>query len=364
MIINWIGNLSQGNGYSGSSENLAIALDNHSDVRLMTSLSTDVQDIRLHTSKNNRFNKLHPIYHKPFKLAETGVFYGLPVGFDSLFLNKNKVGFTMFETSKLPNGINSIDGNSYTGASGSIKDAINNNCDLLLVPCEHNKRLFKQSGVNIPIEVLHLGVDPEMYSYYERPERDTFTFLITGTITNRKNPWSLIKAFLTLFGDNNNVQLVIKTKEGTFPQISNDNITIIDKFVTTEELKKIYQDADAFVFPSRGEGFGLPPLEAMATGLPTIISNHTGMAEYANEKYNYPINKYSMIKADNFPKEWGDVGSYYNPDFNELKTLMKYIYDNREEAKEKGKLASKWVHKYWTYDNSAKRLLTILDKYF
>jgi glycosyltransferase involved in cell wall biosynthesis len=51
-------------------------------------------------------------------------------------------------------------------------------------------------------------------------------------------------------------------------------------------LAEIYSSADVFVFPSEYEGFGLPPLEAMACGTPVVVSNCPGIDEYAVNEYN------------------------------------------------------------------------------
>jgi glycosyltransferase involved in cell wall biosynthesis len=52
-------------------------------------------------------------------------------------------------------------------------------------------------------------------------------------------------------------------------------------FVADEDLAFVYQGARLFVFPSLYEGFGLPPLEAMSCGVPTIVSDTTALAEVA-----------------------------------------------------------------------------------
>jgi len=51
-------------------------------------------------------------------------------------------------------------------------------------------------------------------------------------------------------------------------------------------LAEIYSSADVFVFPSEYEGFGLPPLEAMACGTPVVVSHCSGIDEYAVNEYN------------------------------------------------------------------------------
>jgi glycosyltransferase involved in cell wall biosynthesis len=57
---------------------------------------------------------------------------------------------------------------------------------------------------------------------------------------------------------------------------------ILTGFVPDDELAAIYAMAKAFCFPSFAEGFGLPPLEAMASGIPVIVSDTTSMPEVCN----------------------------------------------------------------------------------
>jgi glycosyltransferase involved in cell wall biosynthesis len=52
-------------------------------------------------------------------------------------------------------------------------------------------------------------------------------------------------------------------------------------------MRDLYSLADAFVLPTRGEGWGIPVAEAMAMGLPVIVTNYSGPTEYANEENAY-----------------------------------------------------------------------------
>lgn len=352
MILNWYGNYSQGRGYSGSAEHMIIALDE---------LGVDVRPIGISTEKSdhtlNYTEKGWKIKTKPFKLAEIGISYGFPNSFTSIF-NKKKVGFTMFETSQFPKGIS-----DWSGPTGNSYDQIKD-MDLMLAPSKHSAQLIKDTGYKGRVEVVNLGFDPEIYPFMERPKnRKVFTFLIMGTLTIRKNPGVALMAFIDLFKGRKDVRLVIKSNSGTVAHMNMpwDNIEIIDEFSTNEQMKQYYYDADCFLFPSRGEGFGLPVIEAMGTGLPCIFSNHSGLAEFANPKYNYPINKYSMEKAQRYPKKWGDVGDWYNPDYDEFKSLMKYVEQNKDKAYNKGVESAKWVRKNFTYKQTAKRLKSILE---
>lgn len=353
-VLNWLGSFSQGQGYSGSSEQMAVALEkNGLDVRVMTFSSG---------LKRNMTEEGRKLIEKPFQVGKWGICYGIPSSFTSLMFQKYKIGFTMFETDTIPH---SSFPNEWAGKTGKAKDIINK-LDMLLVPSQHNKLVFQKEGITIPIEVVNLGVDTKMYPKIIRPKRKTFTFLILGTLTIRKNVGALLSAFIELFKDNPDVKLVIKTTSGTIGHLNFPwkNIEIIDSYATPEETLELYKRADCFVFPSRGEGFGLPPLEAMSTGLPVIFSANTGMLEYAHNQFNYPVPISHKAKAVRFPKKWGNVGNWYEIDYKALKEMMKYVYENREEAYFKGLDAAEWVRQRFTYDQTAKRIISLLTKHF
>lgn len=350
MLLNWYGSISQGQGYSGSSEKMVVALDRLCDVRIMSFTKYLEQNL---TEEGRK------VKSKPFQVGDVGICYGFPNAFSSI-LNRVKIGFTMFETSKIPR---SVVGNEWSGITGQPEDACNK-LDALFVPSEHNKMLFEREGVTVPIHVVPLGVDTEHYKFMDRPKRNTFTFFMSGVLTIRKNPGAVLSAFLDLFKDNPDVRMVFKTHSGTMGhlQMPYKNVSIIDEYTTTEKMLQYFYDADCFVFPSRGEGFGLVPLEAMSTGLPVIVAKNTGMADYCDEKYNYFVQKHTMQKAVRFPTKWGDVGEWYDPDYNELKSLMKYVYEHQDEARAKGRLGAQWIRDYWTFDNTARKIIELVNK--
>ncbi len=65
------------------------------------------------------------------------------------------------------------------------------------------------------------------------------------------------------------------------------DLVLITKFVNEEELDNLYKNAALFVFPSLSEGFGLPPLEAMARGVPVVSSNATCLPEILGDAALY-----------------------------------------------------------------------------
>lgn len=117
-------------------------------------------------------------------------------------------------------------------------------------------------------------------------------FLYVGNAYPHKNLERLLLAFSTL--RKNNAQLVLVGKEDyfyrrlrRFAEKKNVSRVVFTGEVTDEELAFLYQSAVAYVFPSLYEGFGLPPLEAMAQGTPVLSSSVTAMPEILGSAARY-----------------------------------------------------------------------------
>jgi glycosyltransferase involved in cell wall biosynthesis len=119
-----------------------------------------------------------------------------------------------------------------------------------------------------------------------------FPFILyTGTLEKRKNIPILIKAFYKLKKMGISHKLLIVGKKGwkyddIFKTIKTLNLQkdiMFTGYVPKEDLVKFYNLADLFVYPSLYEGFGLPPLEAMACGCPVITSNTSSLPEVVKD---------------------------------------------------------------------------------
>lgn len=114
--------------------------------------------------------------------------------------------------------------------------------------------------------------------------------LYAGTLEPRKNVDGLIKAYSTIVGGTD-CQLVIAGKKGwayqsifmTVKNLALERKIIFTDYVPDQDLAVLYNAAEIFVYPSFYEGFGIPPLEAMACGVPTITSNISSMPEVAGD---------------------------------------------------------------------------------
>jgi glycosyltransferase involved in cell wall biosynthesis len=112
-----------------------------------------------------------------------------------------------------------------------------------------------------------------------------------GTLQPRKNFTGLIRAYSLLITRYSSLHLVIAGGKGwlyedifaTVERLGLEEKIVFPGFVADEDLPALYNLADLFVFPSLYEGFGLPPLEAMACGTPVITSDASSLPEVVGE---------------------------------------------------------------------------------
>lgn len=243
-----------------------------------------------------------------------------------------------------------------------------NKFDALIVPCKQNMDSFRDSGVTIPIELAHWGIDTSKFCYIDRPSRDSFTFGTMGALSIRKGTDVLIDAFREVFPPAlyPNVKLICKTSNPTYPfMVKDPRIEVRMLPIPHEELMEtFFKEIDCFVFPTRGEGFGLPPLEALATGVPAIVTDWSGTEEFMNDEIGWRI-RHTMAPAKAFTEQVykEECGDWAEPDKEHLKELMLYAYNHRDEVKEKGKKAAEYVKNNWDWKDKIKMFTSIIEKY-
>ena len=158
---------------------------------------------------------------------------------------------------------------------------------------------FQYTKPHQPIDIAPSGVtnifkphyqhDPAFLQHVkEKYKLPQVYLLFAGRLNARKNIRGLIRSLKFL--DDKNISLVIVGEENWKAPEINEFLSqkemrqriILTGFVNDDELAAIYAMAKAFCFPSFAEGFGLPPLEAMASGIPVIVSDTTAMPEVCN----------------------------------------------------------------------------------
>ena len=145
-------------------------------------------------------------------------------------------------------------------------------------------------NAGVPSEKIHIyehGVDGSMWTPKKRGIRDTIRFLHIDSGSPRKRAPLAIEAFKKAFGDNPDYEITLKHSHG--PASPHDwfdenilanqgewdgiNVRHIRENMTIEHLISLFHYHDILIYPSEGEGFGLIPLQALATGMPVISTS-------------------------------------------------------------------------------------------
>jgi glycosyltransferase involved in cell wall biosynthesis len=231
-----------------------------------------------------------------------------------------------------------------------------NRFDAVFVPCEQNIQMMRDSGVTVPIELIHWGIDPKVTKPVERDNDNLFVFGTNGALSERKGTDMLIRAFQRAFSpyEYRDVRLICKTSKPQFMFKPNppDNRVIIDVMRTDpDEVVKFYRKIDVGVYPFTGEGFGMCPLETAGAGRPIIVTGWSGPMDYFKDEIGWKLN-YNLVPATDFNTKvyHEDCGEWAKADENQLVQLMRYCYEHRDEVKAKGKAAAEYVQKEWTWD--------------
>lgn len=192
---------------------------------------------------------------------------------------------------------------------------------------------------------FHVCSEEERKSVRKKYNLPKQFFLYTGVWREHKNLVRLLKAFDIVRREYSNIQLVITgRRDPHYPEVLNtvhelklDNAVRFVGLVDFGDLQKLYSAATAYVFPSLYEGFGLPPLEAMAAGTPVVVSNSSAI-----------------------PEVCGDAAEYFDPeDVEEMAEKMRVIISNNNRRKELIKKGFEKI-KEFSWEKAATETLKIL----
>jgi glycosyltransferase involved in cell wall biosynthesis len=169
-----------------------------------------------------------------------------------------------------------------------------NRADLVLVPCRQNQRALRWSGVRRPVRVVPLGLSasyagPSPAKVEPMPMR----FLWVGQPNARKGWDLLLAAWAQAFPDeaDERVALILKTNTNGAPAFTQatTRTQVIAAPWTDAQMAELYRACHVFVFPTRGEGFGLPVLEAMAAECLVLAPPIGGLADFFDARVGWPL---------------------------------------------------------------------------
>jgi glycosyltransferase involved in cell wall biosynthesis len=261
------------------------------------------------------------------------------------------------------------------------RDELNLRADLVLPSSAFCREVFIQSGVSAEKTfVLPHGIDPRAYHPAVPPmdlATDKYKFLCVAEPHARKGWDILLQAFAEEFRAEEPVMLVVKTRMPAAERLPYeiDLRRMLDDYalggprpelrVITEGLPSLgalYTACDCFVLPTRGEGFCVPALEAIACKRPVIVTGYSGQCDFVSDENAWLIS-YKMRPADAAMQYWQFVpgAQCAEPDRDHLRALMRHVYDHRDEARAKAERAYAGNFPALTWASVAERFIEIVN---
>jgi GT2 family glycosyltransferase len=344
----WHSQVGSPSGYAISSREMILQLDAQGvDIRLAYLYGTDWMD----TQRDD--HRIATMRRRPKDMNLPQVVYASG---DLFYKNggKYRIGYTMLEVDGMP--------------EDWILQA--NAMDEVWVPSTFNQETFLNSGLKAPIYVMPLGVNPDFFNAKIRAFRPTqrYTFLSVFEWGERKAAEILLSAYHRAFTRQDDVLLLLKVinmdpgvnvqQEIASMKLAQDGppVTLLyNQELPTHQMGSLYRSADCFVLPTRGEGWGIPIIEAMACAKPVIATNWSAHTDFMSEEIAYPLRVARLIPA-RAKCPYYEGFRWAEPDQDHLIHLMRHVYENREEAAAKGKCASEVVLANWTWQQAAQKI--------
>lgn len=204
----------------------------------------------------------------------------------------------------------------------------------------------------IPVSKIRLPVVPTPPATASRSDLglpDDFCFLFVfdhHSILERKNPIGLIESFTRAFPPGSGASLVLKSINAEqYPDdrdrvqsaaAGHPDIHVIDRYVSAPDKSAMIASCDCYVSLHRSEGFGLTLAEAMYFGRPVIGTGYSGNLDFMTRDNSYLVD-HTMEAigpgSDPYPAE----GEWAQPDLDHAAQLMRSVFDDREEARQRGR---------------------------
>lgn len=201
--------------------------------------------------------------------------------------------------------------------------------DTVIVPSMHNWELFSQFHDNV--RVIPLGVDRDIWCPKARPENKKFKILCGGSEWYRKGLDVVLKVFLEMKLPDAELHIKIVPPYLSAPNnLDYPNVVVHNKWMTVEAEADLVRSADCFISVSRGEGFGLMPLQAISAGVPTILSDAHGHREFSDlATHRIPTRSVPTNEG-----VWQNMGDWDEPEFDAIFSAIKDLYDNRDRYRQ------------------------------
>jgi glycosyltransferase involved in cell wall biosynthesis len=269
----------------------------------------------------------------------------------------------------------------YSRVPAAWVDAIANDVAELWTPTTFVRDANVRSGFDpLKVRVIPLGVNPARFNPDVEPlpirSEKSFKFLFVGGAIERKGFDVLLKAYAEEFTAADDVCLVVKDfyygasgrklvralrRDQGAPEVRYGYGTM-----DPAGLGGLYTGCDCYVHPYRGEGFGLPIVEAMACGLPVVVTGRGPTLDYCTDETAYLVPaEETVFPREDWPTELATVepATWFEPDLSSLRQLMRYVFEHPEEARRKGALAHAHVSESYVWSRTVDAMVRRLERW-
>ncbi|MCF6185056.1 MAG: glycosyltransferase family 4 protein, partial [Bacteroidales bacterium] len=215
---------------------------------------------------------------------------------------------------------------------------------LIITKCKTEKEMIEAINSQLQIKTIYNGIDVLKFKPGIKPVFNNLKIICSARLIKRKGQYTLLDAISNLKnegilinvdfvgeGDEKNAYIKYATEKNVLKQ------TVFSGYVPREKMPEKYQNADIFVLPSYNEGMSNALLEAMACGLPVVVTNVGGTEELIDDSNGF------IFKAGNS---------------NALTDILKHISENKEKLTSLGQNSRKKVEKF-NWNTVAKDYLKI-----
>lgn len=306
-------------------------------------------------------------------------FEGKPLGYQFIILHvtpnvypkylepgKYHIGRVFWETDKLPldfaSNVQMLD-EIWTGS-------------------QYNAMAIKNAGVTKPIHIIPEAIDVKIddsINPYITENKDSYKFYSIFEWTERKNPYGLLTAYFLEFQHDENVSLTIKTYVDSFTpekkaeikshirRIKNSlglakypPLYIYTNLMDRRQVYRFHKTFDCFISTHRGEGWGIPQMEALLMGKPVISTNCGGVHEYLRHGESAYLLKYRLVPVieNSRNRQW------YTPDqkwaqveVDEIRKAMRWAVENQDEAKKIAEEGRKTITQCFNFQTIGTRMM-------
>ncbi len=243
----------------------------------------------------------------------------------------------------------------------------NDNLTGVLAPTRHVETVLRDSGVEVPVGIVPCGIHQDALSGFglatSLPTSAGFRFLHISSGFPRKGVDVLLDAYFAEFSATDDVCLVLKTFENIHNTTAEHlamlrrehpagpEVVSIERELPDYQYLGLYRACDCFVSATRCEGFGLPMAEAMAFGIPVIVTDYSGHLDFCDDQTAYMIESTLVDSASHFKvpgAKWAE------PSVASLRSHMRYVFENRAGSEVEARVARARARaKLLTWANSA-----------